>query len=106
MYVYGPSGDTAAEGTWVSCCNLKKLTRWHREGFSFLPTGLKAQGRRIRPDRDRAPLYMETGVAYHRRAGDSHHPLLAIHDRDGSTRSHAGVDGLSDGLQSVTLKPD
>ena len=50
LHVYGPSGpkyDDAdpvvvipEEGTAAFCQNLYNLCRWHRESFSFLPTGL------------------------------------------------------------------
>lgn len=51
LHVYGPSGpyyddvappvEIPAEGTAAFCQNLYNLCQWHRESFSFLPTGLK-----------------------------------------------------------------
>lgn len=50
LHVYGPSGpyfddvvppvEVPEEGTTAFCQNLYNLCRWHRESFSFLPTGL------------------------------------------------------------------
>ena len=93
LYVYGPSGDTAAEGTRVFCRNLKKLTRWHREGFSFLPTGLKVGGDGYDLIATELP-YMETGVAYHHHGVTITH-FPAIHDRDGSISYKLEWNGLS-----------
>lgn len=50
LHIYGPSGpyyddvtppvEIPEEGTAAFCQNLYNLCRWHRESFSFLPTGL------------------------------------------------------------------
>lgn len=83
LHIYGPSGDTKNDGTWFFCKSLKELCKWHRESFSFLPTGTlyHGDGYDIVPHELR---YMQNpGVAYDANGVKiSHFP--AIHARDGS----------------------
>lgn len=41
LHVWGPTGPTEADGITSFCQHLYEMTYWHRESFSFLPTGLK-----------------------------------------------------------------
>jgi len=82
LHVYGPSGDTKNEGTWFFCKTLVELCKWHRESFSFLPTGYADDG----DGYDLVPhelRYMKNpGIAYENNGVKvSHFP--AIHARDG-----------------------
>jgi ribonuclease Z len=93
LHIYGPSGDHADEGTDAFCKHLYSLTKWHRESFSFLSTGLKGQG----DGYDIVPhelSYMRTGIAY-----EGHGVVIthfpAIHDRDGSISYKLEWNGLS-----------
>jgi ribonuclease Z len=83
LHVYGPSGDNKNEGTWFFCKSLEALCKWHRESFSFLPTGYldDGDGYDLIPHELR---YMENpGVAYSANGVKiSHFP--AIHARDGA----------------------
>ena len=83
LHVYGPSGDTKNEGTWFYCKTMLELSKWHRESFSFLPTGYLngGDGYDLVPHELR---YMQNpGIAYDNNGVKiSHFP--AIHARDGA----------------------
>jgi len=84
LQVWGPSGDTKNEGTWFFCNKLVELCKWHRESFSFLPTGYagdKQDGydlvaHELRYMANPGIAYNENGVKI------SHFP--AMHARDGA----------------------
>jgi ribonuclease Z len=83
LHVYGPSGDTPEDGTAYFVQNLYDALHWHREAFSFLPTGTKTQGDGYDLIAHELPYMLEGGVAYENaEVKITHFP--AIHDRDGS----------------------
>ncbi len=94
LYVWGPSGDTPDEGTSVFCENMKEMTKWHRESFSFLPTGTTKHGDGYDLVVTELP-YMEVGgTAYDaKNVKITHFP--AIHARDGAISYKLEWNGLS-----------
>ena len=83
LHIWGPSGDTKNEGTWSFCKSLHELSKWHRESFSFLPTGYVGEddGYDIVPHELR---YMQNpGIAYDNNGVTITH-FPAIHARDGA----------------------
>jgi ribonuclease Z len=93
LHIYGPSGDSEDEGTNEFCKNLYQLCKWHREGFSFLSTGLKGHGDGYDIVPHQLP-YMKYGVAY-RANGVTIRHFPAIHDRDGSISYKLTWNGMS-----------
>jgi len=93
LHIYGPSGDSPDEGTRAFCKDLYKLTKWHREAFSFLQTGLKGHGDGYDIVPHQLP-YMRTAVAYQANGVTITH-FPAIHDRDGSISYKLEWNGLS-----------
>jgi ribonuclease Z len=93
LHVYGPSGRNSAEGTKAFCRDLYKMTRWHREAFSFLSTGLVNGEDGYQLVAHELP-YMKTGVAY-RANGVTIRHFPAVHDRDGSISYRLDWNGLS-----------
>ena len=94
LHVWGPSGDTKNEGTWFFCEKMLDMTKWHRESFSFLPTGYVEGGDGY--DLEAHELrYMENpGVAYeYNGVKISHFP--AIHARDGAISYKLEWNGMS-----------
>jgi ribonuclease Z len=93
LHIYGPSGDSPEEGTKEFCKNLYQLTRWHRESFSFLPTGVKGRGDGYDIIPHQLP-YMRSGIAYEGHGVVIRH-FPAIHARDGSISFKLEWNGLS-----------
>lgn len=93
LHIYGPSGNTSAEGTNAFCKNLYQLCKWHREGFSFLSTGLKGRGDGFDLVPHQLP-YMKYGIAY-RKNGVTIRHFPAIHNRDGSISYKLTWKGMS-----------
>jgi ribonuclease Z len=93
LHIYGPSGDSPDEGTDTFCKRLYQLTRWHRESFSFLSTGVKGGGDGYDIVPHELP-YMRSGVAY-----EGHGVVIthfpAIHARDGSISYKLEWNGMS-----------
>ena len=94
LHVWGPSGDTKNNGTWFFCKNLLEMTRWHRESFSFLPTGYVEGGDGYDLIAHELPYMKNPGVAYAKNGVKiSHFP--AIHARDGAISYKLEWNGLS-----------
>ena len=93
LHIYGPSSDAGDEGTDAFCRHLYRLCKWHREAFSFLPTGLKGHGDGYDLVPHELP-YMESGIAYQADGVTIRH-FPAIHDRDGSISYRLEWKGLS-----------
>ena len=83
LHVWGPSGDTKDEGTKAFCDNLYDLCKWHRESFSFLPTGYVKGGDGYDLKAYELHYMQNPGLAYRKNGVKiSHFP--AIHARDGA----------------------
>ncbi len=93
LNIWGPSGDTADEGTTAFCSMLKSLMKWHVESFSFLSTGLVDGQDGYDINATELP-YMETGVAYEQNGVKITH-FPAVHARDGSISYKLEWNGLS-----------
>jgi len=93
LHIYGPSADSSNEGTKAFCRDFYKMTRWHREAFSFLSTGLLAGGDGYDLIDHELP-YMKTGVAYQANGVRITH-FPAVHDRNGSISYKLEWNGLS-----------
>jgi ribonuclease Z len=91
QYVWGPTGPSTNapqgaqtnEGTVYFCDALKKLTKWHRESFSFLSTGLTngLDGYDLVPCE--IP-YEQIGYVVYNTNGVKITSFPAIHERDGA----------------------
>ena len=92
QHVWGPSGDTAREGTRFFCEKLKEMTFWHRESFSFLNTGLKNGEDAYNLVSHELP-YMEIGTAYESGGVKITH-FPAVHSRNGSISYKLEWNGL------------
>ena len=94
LHVWGPSGDTKNEGTWFFCQKMLEMTKWHRNSFSFLPTGYVEGGDGY--DLEAHELrYMENpGIAYSNNGVTITH-FPAVHARDGSISYKLEWNGLS-----------
>jgi ribonuclease Z len=94
LRLFGPSGDTADDGTIAFAEALKLLTKWHVESFSFTPTGLKNGKNGYDIEATELP-YMEVGgIAYNENGVKITH-FPAVHDRDGSISYKLEWNGLS-----------
>lgn len=93
LQLFGPNGDTEDEGTKAFAEALKMLTKWHRESFSFTPTGLKSGGDGYDINVTELP-YMEVGIAYEKNGVKITH-FPAVHTRDGSISYKLEWNGLS-----------
>jgi len=94
LNIWGPSGDTKNEGTWVFCKKLQEMAKWHRESFSFLPTGYKGDGDGYDLKVKELRYMKNPGLAYHKNGVKiSHFP--AIHARDGSISYKLEWNGIS-----------
>ena len=93
LHIYGPSGDSPDEGTDTFCKRLYQLTKWHRESFSFLSTGVKGGGDGYDIVPHELP-YMRSGIAYEGHGVVIRH-FPAIHARDGSISFKLEWNGLS-----------
>ena len=96
LRVWGPSGDTRDEGTRFFCQKLRELAKWHRESFSFLPTGYQGDGDGYDLEAHELPYMRNPGPAYHDHVSGvtiSHFP--AIHARDGSISYKLEWNGMS-----------
>lgn len=83
LQIWGPSGDMKNEGTINFCKNLYEMAKWHRNSFSFLPTGYVNQrdGYDILPFE--LPYMLNPGRAYAKDGVTITH-FPAIHARDGA----------------------
>ena len=93
LNVWGPSGETQSEGTKSFCKNMKEMAKWHRESFSFLPTGYEGGGDGYDLVVKQLP-YMKTDVAYNENGVTITH-FPAIHARDGAISYKLEWNGLS-----------
>ena len=92
LHVYGPSGPEyppappiEEQGTTAFCENLLKLCEWHKESFSFLPTGYEGEPNGYVLEPHELPYLANPAIAYQDPENGvtiSHFP--AIHARDGS----------------------
>jgi len=93
LRLFGPSGDTADEGTVAFAQTLKQFTKWHEESFSFTSTGLKNGESGYDIEVTELP-YMEEGVAYDEN-GVKITYFPAVHDRNGAISYKLEWNGLS-----------
>ena len=93
LNIWGPSADSADEGTTAFCSMLKSLMKWHVESFSFLSTGLVTGEDGYDINATELP-YMETGIAYENNGVKITH-FPAVHARDGSISYKLEWNGLS-----------
>ncbi len=99
LHVYGPSGDTKNEGTWFFCKSLYEMCKWHRESFSFLPTGVLGDGDGYDLLAHELPYMKNPGVAYAATGRDgkqvhiSHFPV--VHARNGAVGYKVEYNGHS-----------
>jgi ribonuclease Z len=94
LHVWGPSGDTKNEGTWFFCKEMLRMTKWHKESFSFLPTGYIEGGDGYDLEAHELRYMKNPGVAYEKNGVKiSHFP--AIHARDGAISYKLEWNGLS-----------
>ena len=94
LNVWGPSGDTRNEGTWFFCKNLLEMAKWHRESFSFLPTGYAGDGDGYDLVANELRYMENPGIAYKKNGVKiSHFP--AIHARDGAISYKLEWNGFS-----------
>ena len=92
LHVWGPTGPTEADGITSFCQHLYEMTYWHRESFSFLPTGLKngQDGYNLVPHECSYEEAMQSIIAGNDPpvAYDSNNVKISyfpmIHDRDGA----------------------
>jgi ribonuclease Z len=100
LHVYGPSrgykldrflkppDSTQNEGTHFFCDRLLEMDKWHRNSFSFLPTGYQGDGDGYLLNAHELDYAANPGPAYDDKGGDgqkvtiSHFP--AIHAREGA----------------------
>ncbi|MCY3022048.1 MAG: MBL fold metallo-hydrolase [Planctomycetota bacterium] len=94
LHVYGPSGPRGNEGTKAFCRAMQALTKWHRESFSFLSTGLKNGQDGYKVVAHELPYKQDPGVAYDSNGVKITH-FPAIHARDGSISYKLEWEGLS-----------
>ncbi|HPC03639.1 MAG TPA: guanitoxin biosynthesis MBL fold metallo-hydrolase GntH [Syntrophales bacterium] len=94
LHVWGPSGDTEDEGTTFFCQKLKELTKWHRESFSFLPTGYTEGGDGYDLEAHELPYMDNPGVAYDGNGVTITH-FPAVHARNGSISYKLEWNGMS-----------
>ena len=94
LHVWGPTGDTAEDGVTYFCEATKDTTKWHRESFSFLSTGLTngLDGYDLIPHECPYELignevYNSNGVRI------THFP--AIHDRNGAISFRLEWEGIA-----------
>jgi ribonuclease Z len=83
LYVYGPSGDSKDEGTKAFCDDLYKMCKWHRESFSFLPTGYQKGGDGYDLKAKELPYMKNPGKAYDKDGVKINH-FPVMHARDGA----------------------
>lgn len=94
LYVWGPTGDSSDEGTEAFCNNMYAMSKWHRESFSFLPTGYTSGGDGYDLEVKELPYMDNPGIAYHaNNVLITHFP--AIHARDGGISYKLEWKGLS-----------
>jgi ribonuclease Z len=94
LLLFGPTGNTADEGTAAFADNLKKLLKWHIESFSFTPTGLKSGVSGYDIVVTELPYMKVGGVAYENNGVKITH-FPAVHDRNGSISYKLEWNGLS-----------
>lgn len=94
LHVWGPTGDTENEGTAFFCQKLLELTKWHRESFSFLPTGYTEGGDGYDLTAHELPYMDNPGLAYDNNGVTITH-FPAIHARNGSISYKLEWNGLS-----------
>ena len=94
LHIFGPSGDTADEGTDAFGANLKALMKWHEEAFSFIATGMKDVGDGYDIITTELPYMEDGGVAYEANGVKITH-FPAVHDRNGSISYKLEWNGLS-----------
>jgi len=102
QYVWGPTGPSTNaptglntnEGTIHFCEDLKALTKWHRESFSFLSTGLTNGEDGYDLVGYEIP-YEEIGALVYNTNGVRITAFPAIHDRDGAISFRLEWQGVS-----------
>jgi ribonuclease Z len=93
LRLFGPSGDTADDGTMAFAAALKQLTKWHVESFNFTSTGLRNGKSGYDIEVTELP-YTEVGIAYDENGVKITH-FPAVHDRNGSISYRLEWNGLS-----------
>jgi len=102
QYVWGPTGPgtnaptgvNTNEGTIHFCEDMKALTKWHRESFSFLSTGL-TNGQDGYDLAGYEIPYEEVGRLVYNTNGVRITAFPAIHDRDGAISFRLEWQGIS-----------
>jgi ribonuclease Z len=95
LKVWGPSGDTSDEGTSTFCQKMCEMAKWHRESFSFLPTGyLNSGDDGYNLVATELPYMDNPGTAYDEHGVTITH-FPAIHTRDGAISYKLEWNGLS-----------
>ncbi len=94
LHVWGPSGDSAEEGTTYFCDTTKALTQWHRESFSFLSTGLTNGLDGYDLVAHECPYELVGNLVYNTNGVRITH-FPAIHDRDGGISFRLEWQGIS-----------
>ena len=94
LHLYGPSGPSGMEGVDAFGTLLHQLMTWHREGFSFLSTGLADGQDGYEIVTHELPYMKEGGIAYQDDGVTIRH-FPAIHARDGAISYRLDWNGLS-----------
>ena len=94
LYVWGPTGDTPEEGTKYFCDRMYEMANWHRESFSFLPTGYAGDGDGYELVVKECEYMDDPGLAYEKNGVTIRH-FPAVHDRNGSISYRLDWNGLS-----------
>jgi ribonuclease Z len=94
LLLFGPSANSADEGTAAFAENLKKLVKWHVESFSFTPTGLNSGVSGYDINVTELPYMKVGGTAYEKNGVKITH-FPAVHTRDGSISYKLEWNGLS-----------
>ncbi|HNZ49652.1 MAG TPA: guanitoxin biosynthesis MBL fold metallo-hydrolase GntH [Candidatus Hydrogenedentes bacterium] len=96
LQVWGPSGDSAEDGTNAFCANLARMMHWHIESFSFGRTGTIGLGDGYDIIPTELPYMTVGGVAYDNPETGvriTHFP--AVHCRNGSISYKLEWNGMS-----------
>jgi ribonuclease Z len=94
LHVWGPTGDTTNEGVTYFCDAMRDITKWHRESFSFLSTGLTngLDGYDLVPHE--CPYELIGNLVYNSNGVRITH-FPAIHDRNGAISFRLEWQGIS-----------
>jgi len=94
LNVWGPTGKNSSEGTKIFCDKMYGMAKWHRESFSFLPTGYEGDGDGYDLVVKELPYMKNPGIAYNKNGVKITH-FPAVHTRDGSISYKLEWEGLA-----------